>query len=37
MRKAGARTLAQDENTCVVFGMPKEAYKNGGAEKTCSN
>ncbi|MBF0531125.1 MAG: chemotaxis response regulator protein-glutamate methylesterase, partial [Deltaproteobacteria bacterium] len=26
MRKAGARTLAQDEATSVVFGMPKEAY-----------
>jgi two-component system, chemotaxis family, protein-glutamate methylesterase/glutaminase len=27
MRDAGARTLAQDEATCVVFGMPKEAIK----------
>ncbi|MFZ5570555.1 MAG: protein-glutamate methylesterase/protein-glutamine glutaminase [Thermodesulfobacteriota bacterium] len=33
MRKAGARTLAQDEATCVVFGMPMEAHKRGGAEK----
>lgn len=33
MREAGARTMAQDENTSVVFGMPMEAYKNGGAEK----
>ncbi len=33
MRKAGARTLAQDEATSVVFGMPKEAYNRGGAEK----
>lgn len=33
MRQAGARTLAQDEKTSVVFGMPNEAYKNGGAEK----
>jgi len=33
MRKAGARTLAQDEASCVVFGMPNEAYKRGGAEK----
>lgn len=32
MRKAGARTMAQDEETSVVFGMPKEAYINGGAE-----
>jgi two-component system chemotaxis response regulator CheB len=27
MRQAGARTLAQDEDSCVVFGMPKEAIK----------
>ena len=27
MRDAGARTLAQDEESCVVFGMPKEAIK----------
>ncbi|MFH1075371.1 MAG: chemotaxis response regulator protein-glutamate methylesterase [Pseudomonadota bacterium] len=33
MRRAGARTLAQDEKTSVVFGMPKEAFKRGGAEK----
>jgi two-component system chemotaxis response regulator CheB len=33
MRKAGARTLAQDEKTSVVFGMPKEAYERGGAER----
>lgn len=33
MRQAGARTMAQDEATSVVFGMPKEAFKRGGAEK----
>ena len=33
MRQAGARTLAQDEKTCAVFGMPMEAIKCGGAEK----
>jgi two-component system chemotaxis response regulator CheB len=33
MREAGARTIAQDEQSCVVFGMPKEAIKLGGAEK----
>ena len=33
MRDAGARTVAQDEKTCVVFGMPKEAIKAGAAEK----
>jgi two-component system chemotaxis response regulator CheB len=32
MRDAGARTIAQDEATCVVFGMPKEAIGMGGAE-----
>ena len=33
MHQAGARTVAQDEATCVVFGMPKEAIKLGGAGK----
>ncbi|MGF6708760.1 protein-glutamate methylesterase/protein-glutamine glutaminase [Pseudomonas frederiksbergensis] len=33
MREAGARTLAQDEASCVVFGMPKEAIKLGAAER----
>jgi two-component system chemotaxis response regulator CheB len=33
MRNVGARTLAQDEEGCVVFGMPKEAIKRGGAER----
>jgi len=33
MRNAQARTVAQDEATCVVFGMPKEAIKRGAAEK----
>jgi len=33
MHQAGARTVAQDEASCVVFGMPKEAIKLGGAEK----
>jgi two-component system chemotaxis response regulator CheB len=33
MHEAGARTVAQDEASCVVFGMPKEAIKLGGAEK----
>jgi two-component system chemotaxis response regulator CheB len=34
MRTAGARTVAQDEESCVVFGMPKEAIKRGGVERT---
>jgi two-component system chemotaxis response regulator CheB len=33
MKEAGARTVAQDEKTCIVFGMPKEAIKLGAAEK----
>ena len=33
MHQAGARTLAQDEESCVVFGMPKEAIKLGAAER----
>ncbi|QEI08076.1 chemotaxis response regulator protein-glutamate methylesterase [Pigmentiphaga aceris] len=33
MRTAGARTLAQDEDSCVVFGMPKEAIRRGGVER----
>lgn len=32
IRQAGGRTIAQDESTCVVFGMPKEAIALGGAE-----
>lgn len=34
MHDAGARTVAEDESTCVVFGMPKEAIKHGGVDKT---
>jgi two-component system chemotaxis response regulator CheB len=33
MRQAGARTIAQDEATCVVFGMPKEAIRAGAADR----
>ncbi|MFA7279649.1 MAG: chemotaxis response regulator protein-glutamate methylesterase [Sterolibacterium sp.] len=33
MHQAGAKTVAQDEATCVVFGMPKEAIKLGGVDK----
>ena len=33
MHQAGARTVAQDEATCVVFGMPKEAIKLGAVDR----
>lgn len=36
MHDAGARTLAQDEKTCVVFGMPKEAIAHGGVDEVVS-
>lgn len=33
MRKAGARTIGQDEQSCVVYGMPKVAFNIGAVEK----
>ena len=33
MKQAGAHTIAQDEASCVVFGMPKEAIAIGGASE----
>jgi len=33
MKQAGAYTIAQDEKSCVVYGMPKEAVKLGAVEK----
>lgn len=33
MREAGAYNLAQDESTCIVFGMPKEAIAAGGVHE----
>ncbi|MGY6634409.1 MAG: protein-glutamate methylesterase/protein-glutamine glutaminase [Alkalilacustris sp.] len=33
MRDAGARTLGQDAESCVVYGMPKEAVRMGGVEE----
>jgi two-component system, chemotaxis family, protein-glutamate methylesterase/glutaminase len=33
MKQAGATTIAQDEATCVVFGMPKEAIKRNAVDK----
>jgi len=36
MHETGARTIAQDEDSCVVFGMPKEAIKVGGVDEIIS-
>ena len=33
MHAAGATTLAQDEQSCVVFGMPKEAIARGAVQQ----
>lgn len=33
MRRSGARTIGQDEQSCVVYGMPKVAYDLGAVEK----
>jgi two-component system chemotaxis response regulator CheB len=33
MKEAGAYTIAQDEKSCIVFGMPNEAIKLGAADK----
>jgi two-component system chemotaxis response regulator CheB len=36
MKNEGAYTIAQDEKSCVVFGMPKEAIEMGAAKKIVS-
>ncbi len=36
MRQNGAHTIAQDEKSCIVYGMPKEAIECGAAEKIVS-
>jgi two-component system chemotaxis response regulator CheB len=36
MKESGARTLAQDEASCVVYGMPKEAVKIGAVEEVLA-
>jgi len=33
MKQAGAYTIGQDEESCVVYGMPMEAYKRGGVSE----
>lgn len=36
MRRQGARTLGQDEDSCIVYGMPKVAYELGGVQEQVS-
>jgi two-component system chemotaxis response regulator CheB len=33
MKRAGAATIAQDEATCAVFGMPREAIARGAVDE----
>jgi two-component system, chemotaxis family, protein-glutamate methylesterase/glutaminase len=35
MKRQGARTIGQDEASCVVYGMPGEAYKVGAVDVQC--
>ncbi len=36
LKEAGALTIAQDESSCVVFGMPKEAIRKGAVDRVLS-
>lgn len=36
MKRAGARTIAQNEESCVVYGMPREAVKLGAADQVLA-
>lgn len=36
LKQAGAYTVTQDEDSCVVFGMPKKAIKLGAVDKILS-
>ena len=36
LRQAGVTTIAEDEQSCVVFGMPKEAIARGGAMQVAT-
>ncbi|WP_186313331.1 chemotaxis-specific protein-glutamate methyltransferase CheB [Halorubrum salsamenti] len=35
MADAGARTIAQSEDTCVIYGMPRRAVETGGVDEVC--
>jgi two-component system chemotaxis response regulator CheB len=36
LTRAGHETIAEDEQSCVVFGMPREAIARGGAKRTVT-
>jgi two-component system chemotaxis response regulator CheB len=36
LRQAGAKTFGQDEASCVVYGMPREAFLIGAVDEQCS-
>jgi two-component system chemotaxis response regulator CheB len=36
LKQAGAFTIAQDEKSCIVFGMPNEAIKLGAVDRILS-
>ncbi|MGL4370031.1 MAG: chemotaxis protein CheB, partial [Spirochaetota bacterium] len=36
MKEAGAVTIAQDEASSIVFGMPREAIRNGAADSVMN-
>jgi two-component system chemotaxis response regulator CheB len=36
LKNAGAETIAEDEHSCVVFGMPREAIRRGGATQVVT-
>jgi two-component system chemotaxis response regulator CheB len=36
MHDAGSRTLAQDEESCVVYGMPRKAVENGAVDEVLN-
>ena len=36
MRRQGAHTLGQDEQSCIVYGMPKVAWEMGGVQRQVS-